>query len=120
MSANLYCWGPSLPLNPRDRQFGEQLDQVYASQAPPTPQLTRFVTDLLARYPDLTQTEETVWSDGPLINNVIGSFINMGIIWRELDKAMPVIISIAHSHGLHCYDPQNEKFYPAPSTASTA
>jgi hypothetical protein len=63
MSANLYCWEPSLSLKPSDPEFGAQLDRVCNSSSPPSPQLIRFVEALLARYLDLTQTDDTVWSD---------------------------------------------------------
>jgi hypothetical protein len=115
VSANLYCWEPSAALDPHAAQFAEDVERLYLRPAPPSARMTRFVEDLLSTYPDLTQTRETVWSDGPLLENAIGPFINLGIVWAEIDRVMPIVVAVAHAHGLHCYDPQSEKFYPASS-----
>src|SRR5262249_20283343 len=115
MTAHLYCWAPSLNLVPEDPDFHREISALHRGPKPPaSPHLVAFVEDLLSRYPDLTQTEDTVWGDGPLVNNITGAFTNTPLIWSRYAEATPVIIETAHRHGLHCYDPQGGDFYPAP------
>jgi hypothetical protein len=116
MSANFYCWAPTLDLDPQARDFHDRVDALH--EAPPpeaSDKLIAFVEALVARYPNLGDTDDdTVWSDGPLSGNVIGDFINMGVVWSRCAEAEPFIRETAHKHGLHFYDPQSEKFYPCP------
>ena len=113
MTAHLYCWHPSLGLTPASASFVEQVTALHEAPAPtPSPALLSFVESLLAEYPDLTETDDTVWGDGPLENNIIGNFINMSLIWSRYEEAAPFVIATAHDHGLHCYDPQSDEFYP--------
>jgi hypothetical protein len=115
MTAHPYCWAPSLNLDPQDPEFHRRVEALHRSPKPSrSPRLVTFVEDLLSRYPDLTQTEDTVWGDGPLVNNILGEFINMSLIWSRYTEAAPFIIETAHKHGLHCYDPQNSDFYHVP------
>ncbi len=116
MTAYLYCWAPSLTLHPEDADFHERVDALHRSpEQPRSTKLIAFVEALLARYPDLTETEDTVWGDGPLIGNILWDFINMSLVWSRYDEALPFIVETAHKHVLHCYDPQTDTFYPAPS-----
>ncbi len=68
---------------------------------------------LLSRHADVMETDDTVWGDGPLVNNILGGFINMSLTWPGYAEAMPFVIETAGRHGLHCYDPQSDDFYPA-------
>lgn len=112
-TANLYCWEPSLALNPTDRSFYETISALRAAKPPRSPKLVAFVNDLLTRYPDATEAQDTVWADGPLTGDIIGGFINMSLIWPRYAEATPFVISTAHRHGLHCFDPQTGRFHPA-------
>ena len=115
MTAHLYCWAPDLDLAPSGADFHERVRALHRSPQPPrSPRLVSFVNELLARYADLTETEDTVWGDGPLAGNILGEFINMSLIWSRYAEAAPFVIEIAHKHGLHCYDPQAGTFYPVP------
>jgi hypothetical protein len=112
VTAHLYCWDPSLGLDPADSSFGNRVAALHEGPMPPrSPKLATFVSDLLTRYPDLTETEDTVWGDGPLVGNIIGDFINMSLIWSRYEEAIPFVVDTAHRHGLRCYDPQTGKFY---------
>ena len=117
MSANFYCWEPSLNLKPGSKDFQRKIEEIhqYARKPPPSEGMTKLVDALLARYPDLTETEDTVWADGPMRNNILGPFINMSIRWDNYVEAAEFVISTAHSLGLHAYDPQDGSFYPAPN-----
>lgn len=59
-----------------------------------------MVDTLLAKYPEITETEETVWADAPMKNNIIGQFINMAIMWTDYVEAAEFVIQTAHSLGL--------------------
>jgi hypothetical protein len=114
-SAYMYCWEPSLALNPAEQSFYKtisalQADALQAANPARSPKLVAFVTDLLARYPDLTDTEDTVWADGPLVNDITGGVINMSLIWTRYQEAAPFVVATAHKHGLNCFDPQTGEF----------
>jgi len=117
MSANFYCWAPTLNLDPKARDFNDRIDALYDAPPEASDRLIAFVEALLARYPDLDDGAdgETVWSSGPLGSDISGDFINLGVIWSRCDEAEPFIRETAHKHGLHFYDPQSEKFYPCPA-----
>jgi hypothetical protein len=117
MTAHLYCWDLSLGLVPTDRSFYDRIKALHRdAKPPPSPKLVAFVADLLVRYGDLTETDDTVWGDGPMVNNIIGDFINMSLIWSRYQEAVPFVTMTARKHGLHCFDPQTGEFYPAPAT----
>jgi hypothetical protein len=79
MSAHLYCWAPSLGLDPEAADFQDKLGALLEEEAPPapSPRLVAFVEALLTRYPDLTETEDAVWAMGPLVKCIVGDFIDM-------------------------------------------
>ena len=114
MTAHLYCWHPELNLLPTDKTFVDRINALHKSRRvpPASSELIAFVEALLDRYPDLTETEDTVWADGPLEGNIIGNLINMALIWSRYEEAVPFVIETAHQHNLHCYDPQNGAFFP--------
>jgi hypothetical protein len=119
MSANLYCWEPSLNLEPASDDFQQKIQAIHQYVRKPTPSaaMIKLVDALIARYPDLSlETLDTVWADGPMKNNILGQFINMSIRWDNYVEAAEFVISTAHSQGLHVYDPQDGSFYPAPGT----
>jgi hypothetical protein len=59
----MYCWQPSLALDPAKRPFYKRISALQSAHRPRSPKLVAFVADLLARYPDPTETEDTVWAD---------------------------------------------------------
>jgi hypothetical protein len=121
VSANIYCWTREARLDPDNGSlFAKQLDALHDGPTPePSSALIAFVDDLLARYPDLDELDDdklddNVWSDGPLTGNIIGEFINIGILWSRYDVAALFVIEMAKKHQLFCYDPQSENLYCRP------
>jgi hypothetical protein len=113
MTAHLYCWHPELNLLPTDGTFVDRINALHQGRVPPaSSQLIGFVEALLDRYPDLTETIDAVWVDGPVGRNIIGDFISISLRWSRYEEAVPFVVETAHQHGLHCYDPQNGEFYP--------
>src|SRR5262249_35087732 len=113
-TAHLYCWEPSLALVPVDQSFRERIRALRGT--PPSPKMVTFVVDLLARYAEATETEDTPWADGPLVGNIRGGFSNISLIWPRYREATPFVITTAHKHGLHCFDFQTGRFHPAAGT----
>lgn len=119
MTANLYCWMPSLDLDPEASDFQDKLGALLEEEAPPapSPRLVAFVEALLTRYPDLTETEDTVWAMGPLVRCIVGKFIDLPMTWSRCVEAVPFITETALKHGLHSYEPHGGSFIPAPPAA---
>jgi hypothetical protein len=112
MSADLYCWSPHLDLNPEESDFDDRVDELLeAAPQPPSPKLLAFLKALWSRYPDLSETEDTVWAAGPLDQEIAGDFIHLAVIWSRYVEARSFVIETANKHGLHCYDPQDDIFY---------
>jgi hypothetical protein len=76
--------------------------------------MLKLIDALVRRYPDATRTDEPVWSDGTLKGGAIGPFINIGIKWWGFQEVARFVQMTANGLGLHAYDPQEERFYPAP------
>src|SRR5262245_44236325 len=100
-----------LNLDPKRPDFRQGLREAQG-QSGASKKLRAFVASLLAKYPDATKTEDTPWATGPLEREITGNFINFPVLWsRYDDELVTFVVETAHSHGLHCFDPQSEKFY---------
>jgi hypothetical protein len=118
MAAHFLCWEPTLDLDPRRPDFRERASAAQHSGVGASARLLDFVAALLAKHPDLTQTEDTPWATGPLTSEITGSFINFVVSWSWYDDALIAFIGeTARSHGLHCFDPQSGRFYDASATS---
>jgi hypothetical protein len=114
VSADFLCWIPALALLPGSPAFQDRVQQLDdATNLPPTPAIVEFVHTLERRYPDLSQTENTVWADGPMLDDAHGGFIDFSVTWDHYDEVKPFVLSTAHRLRLDCYDPQVSRFYPA-------
>lgn len=119
MSANMYAWEPGIRLDPHAPDFNSRVDAYCdpARMSPPSSAIQAFVSTLLARYPDLTEDEDTPWADGPLIGNASGGFINISILWSRYEEAASFFIDAGGELGLHVFDPQSGTFIPANARA---
>jgi hypothetical protein len=115
LSANFYCWEPILDICPKRSDFSQRLQEAQ-DQSGASAKLLEFVASLLVKYPDLMDTDDTPWADGPLTGDISGNFINFGVSWSWYnDDLISFVVETAHSHGLHCFDPQSNEFYEATS-----
>src|SRR5215475_9555520 len=115
MTAHFYCWEPSLDIDPKRPDFQQRLREAQG-QSGASAKLLEFVASLQAKYPDLTETDDTPWATGPLTNEVTGNFINFPVSWSWYnDDLISFVIETAHAHGLDCFDPQTGQFYQAPT-----
>ena len=114
MSANFWCWLPLLALSPSSPDFLSRVERLHNPPFErPAPQIENFVKQLTKVYPDLSPTvTDTAWSDGPLIGDATGRFIDFGISWDYYDKVLPLVVSLGKASGLDCYDPQTSRYYP--------
>lgn len=120
MSASFYCWEPELGLEPSSQDFFAKIKRLHERPLPkPSAAMLRLVDALLKKYPDLTVTEDTIWSAGPLRNEILGQFIHVAIRWSCYAQGALFMIDTAHQLGLHAYDPQDGSFYPASCAASS-
>jgi len=116
LTAHFYCWEPGLDIRPERSDFGHRLSEAQG-QSGTSAKLSDFVAALLAKYPDLSTTDETPWATGPLDGEICGNFINFAVSssWYD-DGLISFVVATARTHGLHCFDPQSKKFYEAVST----
>jgi len=77
----------------------------------PAAELLAFVQEIAQTYPCITQLEEThadsgVWSDGPLVGNVTGPLLHLGIVWSRAEEVCEFLVERATARGLVVFDPQ--------------
>jgi len=111
MTAHFYCWEPALGLDPHSPDFRDRRRRIQDSGEQPTQRLLDFVSALSSRYPD-DANDDSIWAAAPLRDEISGGHINFAVTWSAYDKVISFVVTTAHEHGLHCYDPQSGKFYP--------
>lgn len=93
------------PLTDEDVDIGK-INEVYLN----------FYNQLIKPYPCLCsvadeEVDNSIWSDGPLINNFTVKTPVIGFVYSRVDEALPIVIDLAHEHGLSILDWQTEKVY---------
>jgi hypothetical protein len=93
---------------------------LFATQLPSgrfDERVYRFYSELTRRYPEIEMTtdekmESSPWACGL---ELADDHVIMALLEGWCAAAFPVILNLAESHGLVCYDPQTAKVYvPAP------
>ncbi len=79
---------------------------------------------LTARYPCMCsvpddQIDDTVWSDGPLINNFGHRAAVLGMSHSRVEEVLPFLVETANTLGLVVFDWATESVYRAESKAAT-
>ena len=113
MSASFLCWEPHLGLNPGSQDFRERAYAIQRAHKPPSPTMLAFIEFLLAKYPDLHPTQDTIWAAIPLNNEISGAFIHVAVRWKFYTEARLFIRPAAHQFGLDYHDPQENLYIPA-------
>jgi hypothetical protein len=113
MPAYFACWEPHLGLHPGADGNAERFHAILTAREPPSPKMLAFADFLLARYPDLTETEDTIWADGPLKNNISGSLIYFTVTWSGYTEGRLFVRPAARMHGLDFHDLQANLYIPA-------
>jgi hypothetical protein len=114
VSANFWCWVPTLALAPYSHDFLDRVDRLHRTPfQPPATAIVEFVGGLQKRYPDISVSDETAWADGPMLRDANGQFIDFSIRWDYYDKVVPFVVSTALRFHLDCLDPQTFQYYTA-------
>src|SRR5690348_4248563 len=99
MSYNVAIVMPPVPAD--DRAAWDVLDSFIEQQGP-TPAVFKELHDrLTARYPCMCavpedQIDDTVWSDGPLINNFLHRAAVLGMSHSRVDEVLPFLVETAN------------------------
>lgn len=103
---------------PRDDKAAWELANSLAEDSydAASEKLARIHEELTAMFPcicDLPDEEvdDGVWSDGPLITNFGQEIAVLGIVFSSVEDVLPVLITIATSHGMTVFDWQTERIY---------
>lgn len=93
------------PLTDEDVEIGD-INEAYLN----------FYNQLIKTYPCLCsvadeEVDNSIWSDGPLINNFTVKTPVIGFVYSKVDEALPIVIDLALKHGLSVLDWQAEKAY---------
>ena len=97
-----------------DKQAWADLDSLYEKEDLATEQGQDFldlIEKLKAKFPcicDLPDDEvdDGVWSDGPLSNNAGKDLTTLGVVWSQVDNAIPFLIKTANEKGFVVFDSQ--------------
>ena len=108
MSADIYCWEPSLKLDLADFESVDRLDALYNSAEAPSAILVAFIAALLEKHPD---SDDSPWSVGPPGGQIHGRFVNVEVSWSQYDEVGPFVVETAKRFGLCCFDLATENLY---------
>jgi hypothetical protein len=97
-----------------DKQAWADLNSLYEKEDLETEQGQDFldlIEKLKATFPyicDLPDDEvdDGVWSDGPLSNNAGKDLTTLGVVWSQVDNAIPFLIKTANENGFVVFDSQ--------------
>ena len=97
------------PVSSNDATAWDEVDELI-DQDGPRPTVFQDLHDrLTARYPCMCsvtndEIDDTVWSDGPLINNFLHRAAVLGISYSRVDEVLPFVIESASKLGLVVFD----------------
>jgi len=77
----------------------------------PSVNFIALVNNLTQKYPCASVIDDSVWSDGPLVNNAGEFILTLGIIYPKVKEVLPFIISQTQSLGMSVLDCQVGKVY---------
>ncbi len=114
MSFTMAVWVGSKPASDAEaeREFSRLHAQYFTTKCEPAPEILAFIAAATARFPDLIalsddDVDDSVWSDGPLINNASGPIFYFGLCRHGVDTALPFLVELARTQGLAGFDPQS-------------
>ncbi|WP_406266449.1 hypothetical protein OH779_20435 [Actinacidiphila glaucinigra] len=118
MSYDLAVWEGERPAD--DKAAGRAFTDLYEryvdtdEEHPPSERIAAYLAALLERWCDLTEDDEETspWSTGPLIGEASGPFVYFPIRWSMAEEASACAATLAHSMGLICFDPQENRIRP--------
>jgi hypothetical protein len=114
MSYNVAIVIPPVPAN--DGDAWQIIDSLIAETGP-RPDVFRELHDrLTVRYPCMCsvpddQVDDTVWSDGPLINNFGFRAAVLGMSYSAVGQVLPFLVTTANAMGLTVFDWSTKRIY---------
>jgi hypothetical protein len=113
MSMSLYLW--KTPVITDTDEAARLLDREDESVFERSPDLTRFLEELLERYPPPGAPTADELADGasPWADEPEGSdrLISLSLRWSARDEDLEEIVALARKYELVVYDPQGPAFY---------
>jgi hypothetical protein len=112
------------PISSNDGEAWKMLDALIDEQGP-TPSVFQELHDrLTAKYPCMCsvpddQIDDTVWSDGPLIDNFQHRAAVLGMSYSRVDEVLPFIIETANALGLVVFDWATKSVHRPQSASAT-
>jgi hypothetical protein len=97
------------PVPASDTEAWATVDRIIEEQGPRPAVFQELHDRLTARYPCMCsvpddQIDDTVWSDGPLINNFLHRAAVLGMSYSRVDEVLPFLIESANDLGLVVFD----------------
>lgn len=102
MSYDLAIWPGPRPASDDAAadEYERQTERAEQSDAPPTPVISAYLDDLIAKFAD---QEGNPWAGPP---ETVGAFVIMSFVRDEAQEALRICAQVAGKHGLICFDPQ--------------
>jgi len=122
MSYNIAVLIPPIP--PDDTAAWAAVDGLIEQQGPRPTVFHDLYDRLTARYPCMCavpddQIDDTVWSDGPLINNFGHRAGVLGMSYSRVGEVLPFLVETANALGLVVFDWATEAIHRAEQGGST-
>jgi hypothetical protein len=106
MSYDIAVWEGPAPAD--DHAAAEEYERLSEQEdmADPTPAISAFARDLVARFPE---GNEGPWAVEPLTADGSGGFLPLPVAHDRAEDVVPFIAETARAHGIVCFDPQSER-----------
>jgi hypothetical protein len=106
------------PVPDDDAEAWEALDELIEQEGPRPAVFQELHDRLTARYPCMCsvpddEIDDTVWSDGPLINDFLHRAAVLGISYSRVDEVLPFLVETANDLGLVVFDWATETIHRA-------
>ena len=116
MSYNVAVVIPPVPA--ADAEAWAVVDRLIDEQGPRPAVFQELHDRLTARYPCMCavpddEIDDTVWSDGPLINNFGHRAAVLGMSYSRVEEVLPFLVETAAALGLVVFDWATERVYRA-------
>lgn len=94
-------------ISPDDKQAWAELNKLYEQEDSATEQGQDFldlIEKLKVKFPCICylpddKVDDGIWSDGPLSNNAGKDLTTLGVVFSQVDNAIPFLIKTANDNG---------------------
>jgi hypothetical protein len=97
-------------------EFDDREEFNEESQAQPHPKLIKLIEELSKKYPCPTkliesEIDNSLWSDAPILNNIIGNTLILSASFSAIDDAYDFIKDTSKLVNVIFLDPQKNEIY---------